>query len=458
MSLPSLPAEGEMDWFAKRQAFDNAVADLLGASVQRVVVTTGNEPRPDVTFVIWTGGSSAPVNMAENDIWFSPGQVAQTPPIITTTALNNFVVGTAFTQALSASGTSPITWSVSSGSLPSGVSLSSSGNLTGTPTSAGSGSVTVQASNAAGQTTRALSWTVAASGVAPNITTTSMAAMTVGVAISRPITATGSTPITYGLTGNPPSGISINTSTGALSGTPTTAGNYTFQIVATNAFGSDSQSYTVAVAEAPVVVPEGNQSFYGNAVPGAAVGLVPGAYDDASNLWIANTYYATVSGAPNGFDVYGVRVWNPEGAPAAFLNLEITVAAILNDYVTTGALNYNVAVAPDFATPAASKVHTAPRVAGTWTEVLFDSPVHVFPAQLTGQGSDVVHAGVKFGTGTYYTYLSGTGPSAFENEQFPNTPGVYLAEGGTPRGVNSLVSNWALNRGYPLDVLIRKTA
>ena len=58
---------------------------------------------------------------------------------ITTTTLPAATIGTAYSQTLAATGgTTPYTWSVTSGTLPSGITLSTSGVISGTPTSAGS--------------------------------------------------------------------------------------------------------------------------------------------------------------------------------------------------------------------------------------------------------------------------------------------------------------------------------
>lgn len=73
-----------------------------------------------------------------------PGAI-DTQPVITTTSLPDGVVGTAYNQSLAASGGElPLTWSLSTGTLPSGLSLSTSGVISGTPTTAGTGSFTVQ--------------------------------------------------------------------------------------------------------------------------------------------------------------------------------------------------------------------------------------------------------------------------------------------------------------------------
>jgi len=90
-----------------------------------------------------------------------------TAPTITTASLPNGTVGTAYNQTLTATGTTPITWSLESGSLPAGLNISGSA-ITGTPTSAGTATFTVKATNAKGYNTKQLSITIAASGGGDN--------------------------------------------------------------------------------------------------------------------------------------------------------------------------------------------------------------------------------------------------------------------------------------------------
>lgn len=68
-------------------------------------------------------------------------------PSISTTSLYDGTVNTPYVQTLSASGDTPIVWSLASGSLPAGLQLSSTGIISGTPTSPGTASFTVKASN-----------------------------------------------------------------------------------------------------------------------------------------------------------------------------------------------------------------------------------------------------------------------------------------------------------------------
>ena len=73
---------------------------------------------------------------------------AGTPPTITTTSLPNGTRSTNYSAALAATGTTPITWSIISGSLPTGLTLNeSSGIISGTPSAVGTFTFTVRASN-----------------------------------------------------------------------------------------------------------------------------------------------------------------------------------------------------------------------------------------------------------------------------------------------------------------------
>jgi hypothetical protein len=86
-----------------------------------------------------------------------------TAPTITTTSLANGTVGTAYSQKLNASGDTPITWSIESGSsLPGGLTLNTTtGVISGNPTTANKFDFTVKATNAAGFKTKSLSITIA---------------------------------------------------------------------------------------------------------------------------------------------------------------------------------------------------------------------------------------------------------------------------------------------------------
>ena len=89
-------------------------------------------------------------------------------PSITTTSLSDGKVGEAYSQALAATGTTPITWTLDSGSsLPAGLTLSD-GTISGTPTTTGTFTFTVKATNSAGDDTKKLTIVIQAASVGPN--------------------------------------------------------------------------------------------------------------------------------------------------------------------------------------------------------------------------------------------------------------------------------------------------
>jgi len=163
------------------------------------------------------------------------------PVAITTASLPAGTLGVAYSQPLAATGgTAPLSWSLSAGTLPAGLSLSSAGVISGTPTTAGTANFTVKvtdASSPAQSATKALSLTVGGSVVSPlKITTKSpLPAARVGVAYSKSLVAKGGTP-PYSwsvLSGTLPAGLSLS-SAGVISGSPTNAGTSNFTVKVTD--------------------------------------------------------------------------------------------------------------------------------------------------------------------------------------------------------------------------------
>ncbi|MGA1813680.1 Ig domain-containing protein [Frondihabitans sp. 4ASC-45] len=202
-----------------------------------------------------TEGSSSFTIAALNDIGTDSKSfvlATTTAPSITTSKLIDPVVGKAYNDQISSSGTAAITYAVSAGSLPAGLSLSSSGALSGTPTTEGSSSFSITASSASGSNTKAFTLVTTA---APSITTTGLAAPLVGKAYSDQVMATGTGTITYTVSsGALPAGLSLDGRTGRISGTPTQESTTIFTIRALNATGSDSRSFTVTTSALPSIV------------------------------------------------------------------------------------------------------------------------------------------------------------------------------------------------------------
>ena len=181
-----------------------------------------------------------------------------TPVTISTASLPGGTVGLAYNQTIVATGgTGAYTFSVSAGTLPAGLSLNgASGVLSGTPTTAATSAFTVTATDGNGRTgSRAFSVTIAA-GIAVN--PANLPAATVGTPYSRSVSATGGTgSYTFGVTaGTLPAGLALNATTGAITGTPTSATAATFTITATDSnSATGSRSYTLTVNAAITVNP-----------------------------------------------------------------------------------------------------------------------------------------------------------------------------------------------------------
>ena len=148
---------------------------------------------------------------------------------VTCGANNTGMVGSAFNSGSIAvtGGTAPYTFSVGTGTLPAGLTLNAStGAVTGTPTA--SGTFTIEVTDAKGEKRRACSITINP-GVSVTCGTNNTG--TVGVPFnSGPITVTGGTaPYTFVVVGKLPSGLTLNSSTGAVTGTPTASGSFSIQ-------------------------------------------------------------------------------------------------------------------------------------------------------------------------------------------------------------------------------------
>jgi hypothetical protein len=176
-------------------------------------------------------------------------------PTITTTHLPNGIAGTAYNQTLTFTGGNGSTpnWVITAGSLPLGLTLNAAtGAITGTPTNASAGNtytftVTVSVGT---QTSAPATLTITIYGL-PTITTLTLPNGSLGIAYNQQLTYTGGTggaPTWALASGTLPPGLTFNTTTGTLSGTPTTLGSYNFSITVTvGTQTSAAQAYTVNI-------------------------------------------------------------------------------------------------------------------------------------------------------------------------------------------------------------------
>jgi hypothetical protein len=171
---------------------------------------------------------------------------------ITTAPSLSAAVGAPYQQSLSASGGAPpYSWAVSAGALPPGVELSVTGQLSGTPSTAGAYRFTVRVGDSrSAQATKDFDLNV---GSGLTITTEPLPAATVGVSYSAILAAAGgASPYAWSVeTGSLPDGVTLNASSGEFSGAPAAAGTFNFTIRVTDAAGqAASRTYTI-VAQLP---------------------------------------------------------------------------------------------------------------------------------------------------------------------------------------------------------------
>ncbi|MGB9082733.1 MAG: putative Ig domain-containing protein, partial [Desulfuromonadaceae bacterium] len=190
-------------------------------------------------------------------------------PAITTSSLSSGVVGFTYSQQLDMTGgTTPIVWS-QSGGLPPGLQFDAvKGIISGTPTNAGSYDLTFSVTDAAGfVTTKTFNLTVypTFSIATPSTGTGSPPPAVVGTAYKSFTFKTnygGTAPYSWTKnSGALPAGLSLNQDTGILSGTPTTAGDYTFTLKVTDTNGAfTTKTFMISVLEASTGV---NVQLYG---------------------------------------------------------------------------------------------------------------------------------------------------------------------------------------------------
>ncbi|MGB8323816.1 MAG: putative Ig domain-containing protein, partial [Candidatus Acidiferrum sp.] len=210
--------------------------------------------------------------------------------VITTTSLPNGQVNASYSAALTAvGGTSPYTWSLTSGTLPAGLSLNgSTGAIIGTPTVAVTAAplifkVTDASSPALIQTVN-LALTISPAALV--ITTTSLPNGQINTAYSATLAVSGGTgPYTWTQTsGTLPAGLTLNAASGALSGKPTAAvtnAPLTFKVTDSSVPAlTQSANLTITISASPLVIttsslPNGQQGAAYTATLAAVGGVTP---------------------------------------------------------------------------------------------------------------------------------------------------------------------------------------
>ncbi len=232
------------------------------------------------------------------------------------------------------------TWSISP-TLPSGLSFSTStGIISGTPTIASSSSnYLVTATNSYGSDTETVN--IAVNAVAPSALSYSPNAYLFGVnhldSTSAPAVNNGGGTITYSADDPLPSGLSINATTGRISGTPSASQAATnYAIRATNSQGSTTVSVSIRIAAIPVLSYASNPVVY---VKGSAItSNIPTTGDTVTSWSVSpslpsglslSTSTGIISGTPTSVATatnYRVIASNVAGSDTEFVNITVNPA------------------------------------------------------------------------------------------------------------------------------------
>jgi hypothetical protein len=342
--------------------------------------------------------------------------------VITTSSLPAGTVGTAYTATTLAAtgGTPPYTWFASG--LPSGLSISSAGVISGTPTAAGSFSVTVQATDSAQVTaTKAYSVTVAAAAVPLSITTQApLAGGEVGVAYTQAFAATGGTPpYTWSASGLP-SGLSIS-SAGIISGTPTASGSFPVTVQATDsAKATATKAFTITVAAALTITTA--------TLPNGAVGT---AYTATTLAATGGTppYTWSASGLPSGLSISSAGVIS--GTPAVAGSFSVTLK-VTDSAQATATQAFTITIT------AALTITTASPLSGATVGIAYNQALVLAggAAPFTWSiASGALPAGIALNPGS----LNG----------IPSTPGTFTFTVSVTDGVQTATKSFTLTVGVP---------
>ncbi len=290
------------------------------------------------TFTVRVGDSSG---CTQTKI-YSIGVVCPTVTVTPAASTLSFTVGTAISNiTLGASGVSgaTYTYAVTSGALPAGVTLSA-GVISGTPTTATAATsftITATASIGGCTGTVAYGYSVVCPTLVFGVTTATGA--TVGTAYNLNAGVTGNTQSVVYTVSSLPAGLSISSTTGAISGTPTTAtASATYTVTATQGTCSVTQGYTFAVVcPAVTITPTPTTQSYVVGTPISSITL------GASGVSGATYAYTVTSGAlPAGVTLSaGVISGTPTTATTA-TSFTITATASIGGCTGTAVYNYSV--------------------------------------------------------------------------------------------------------------------
>ncbi|WP_312709084.1 putative Ig domain-containing protein [Stenotrophomonas sp.] len=345
----------------------------------------------------------------------------------TPAALPAGTAGTAYQQAITATGGIAPYQVTLSGALPTGMTFdAATGALSGTPTQSGSFALTATITDSTGGTPASLTQSYSLVIASPVLVATpsALAGATAGTPYQQPITATGGiAPYQVVLSGALPTGVVFDAATGTLSGTPTQSGSFALTATITDSTtgtpASITRSYTLSVASPVLVTPL-------SVLPGGTAGSV---YQQAFTATggIAPYHVALAGTLPAGLS-FDAATGTLSGTPTQSGSFPLTVTITDSTAGTPASLtqSYSLVVASPalVATPAT----LAPATAGTPYQQAFSATGGIAPYRVVLTGT--LPAGLVFDAGT--GMVSGT-PT--QSGTFALSASITDSTSGTPASV-----------------------
>ncbi len=315
--------------------FDTSTSGLFNGNTASVTIPSGSSSASFYYKDITAGTPTITATELPSQGWNRGTQQEKVNPAlnIVTASMPNGDAGTAYSLNLGASGGSDTyTWAVSSGSLPTDLVLNGN-TISGTPTTAGITNFTIEISDGISTATKKLSLTI---NPMLTISTISLPHGDPNISYTQSLTASGgSSNYTWSITdGTLPAGLSLNGSTGVISGTPTAVATSDFTIKVSDGIGTAIKPLSLMInGELTIVtalLPNGTQNTAYSQTLAAAGGsgnytwtITGGALPTGLSL-TGNT----ISGTPTNSGEFNFTVQVSDGIGSVARGVSITINRI----------------------------------------------------------------------------------------------------------------------------------